>query len=55
MQQDSKVYSFSAKNKADVELIEAIKRENAKLGRKFSWVVLEALKQWAESDEANRR
>lgn len=51
--EETRVFSFSVKTKEDLKLVEAIKLAHAKQGRKFSWVVLEALKQYQQGAKAN--
>lgn len=51
--EENRVFSFSVKTKEDQQLVEAIKIANAKQGRKFSWVVLEALKQYQQGAKTN--
>tara|TARA_Y100000310_G_C20667339_1_gene808323 strand:- start:1030 stop:1218 length:189 start_codon:yes stop_codon:yes gene_type:complete len=41
----SEVYSFSAKD-GDIAFVEELKLECQRKGKKFSWVILEALKQY---------
>jgi phosphoribosylanthranilate isomerase len=49
----NKVYSFSAKNEADMLLIEKLKKRAKLRGISFSWTVLQAIKQYIEADKLN--
>lgn len=47
----SKVYSFSANKLEDQDLVKELRAKYDKLGISFSWIVLQALKQY-ESNKA---
>lgn len=44
--QKPKIYSFSVSKDSDLELIEAIRNSSKRQGQNFSWVVIQALKQY---------
>lgn len=49
---NTRVHSFSTKTAADSELVDKLKQDAIKSGKKFSWVVLQALKAYHEQTKA---
>lgn len=47
----SKIYSFSAKTKADKDLVDRLKAKYARQGIKFSYIVLKALAELEANEE----
>lgn len=45
---EAKTYSFSAKSSSDRQLIEGIKTNASRTGTSFSFIVIQALKQYQE-------
>lgn len=51
----SKIYSFSAKTKADKDLVDRLKAKYARQGIKFSYIVLKALAELEANEEAGAK
>jgi len=56
----NKTHSFSTKNQTDFDFIERMKIEARRTGRNFSWVCIQALKEYKAnkdqtSGESNRK
>lgn len=50
----NKVFSFSTKKEEDLKLIQKLKIEASRTGRSFSWLVIQALREYEEKRNADK-